>query len=72
MPEETLYAVTSSNRVIRFNSTDPATLTASQPITGLQESETIVGIDFRPATGELYALGDSSRLYTVAPDTGRL
>jgi trimeric autotransporter adhesin len=70
VPEETLYAVTSSNRLIRFTSTDPATLTASQPITGLQASETIVGIDFRPATGELYALGNSSRLYTVAPDTG--
>jgi hypothetical protein len=34
-------------------------------ITGLQPNERILGIDFRPATGELYGLGSSSRLYVI-------
>jgi hypothetical protein len=39
-------------------------------ITGLQAGENILGIDFRPATGQLYALGSSSRLYTINLTTG--
>lgn len=34
-------------------------------ITGLQSNEQILGIDFRPATGQLYGLGSSSRLYLL-------
>jgi len=39
-------------------------------ITGLQAGENILGIDFRPATGQLFALGSSSRLYTINLATG--
>ncbi len=38
-------------------------------ITGLQNNEQILGIDFRPATGQLYGLGSSSRLYLIDTDT---
>lgn len=34
-------------------------------VTGLQTGEHLLGIDFRPATGELFGLGDSRRLYTI-------
>ena len=34
-------------------------------ITGTEPGEILVGIDFRPADGRLYALGSKSRLYTV-------
>jgi hypothetical protein len=40
------------------------------PITGLQAGEGILGIDLRPSTGQLYALGSTSRLYTINPATG--
>ena len=40
-------------------------------ITGLQEGERILGIDFRPATGELFGLGSSSRLYTINLSTAQ-
>jgi hypothetical protein len=36
----------------------------------LQPNESIAGIDFRPATGQLYALGSTSRLYTLNTATG--
>jgi Domain of unknown function (DUF4394) len=39
-------------------------------VTGLQPSETLLGLDFRPATGGLYALGSTSRLYILDTTTG--
>ena len=50
-------------------------VTRRSAITGLLGGETILGIDFRPATGALYGLGSTSRLYTIdtspAGDAGR-
>ncbi len=42
----------------------------SASITGLQSGETILAIDFRPATGQLYGLGSTSRLYVLHSETG--
>jgi hypothetical protein len=64
-----LLAVTGDNRLLRFNSTTPGTIESSTPITGLQAGETIRGLDVRPATGQLYALGSTSRLYAIDPAT---
>ena len=66
---ETIYAVTSTNLLLTFDSATPGTA-ASVAITGLQAGENVVGIDLRPATGQLYALGSTSRLYTINPVTG--
>src|SRR4029453_12592543 len=51
-------------------SSTPGTIFGALGITGLQAGETVLGIDFRPATGGLYALGSTSRLYTINPTTG--
>jgi hypothetical protein len=66
----TVYAVTAGNQLVRFASNAPGALGAPLPIGGLQPGESILGIDFRPATGELFALGSSSRLYLLDPSTG--
>lgn len=66
---ETIYAVTSTNLLLTFDSATPGT-TTSVAITGLQAGENVLGIDLRPATGQLYALGSTSRLYTINPVTG--
>lgn len=60
-----VYGVTTSNNLVRFNSVRPNTILANTPITGLQAGENVVGIDFRPANGQLYALGSTSRLYRI-------
>jgi hypothetical protein len=64
------FGVTMSNNLISFNTARPAIILSTLPITGLQTGENIVGIDFRPATGQLYALGSNSRLYIINPSTG--
>ena len=67
---ETIYAVTTANVLLTFDSATPGTIAASVTITGLQASENVLGIDLRSATGQLYALGSTSRLYTINPLTG--
>ena len=66
----TLYGVTTTNQLVRFDSAAPSTVGNTVAITGLQASENILGIDFRPATGQLFGLGSSSRLYTINLTTG--
>lgn len=66
----TIYGVTTGNQLVRFNSSTPGTLTTVGAITGLQGGENILGIDFRPATGQLYGLGSTSRIYRIDKTTG--
>lgn len=65
-----VYAVTVNNNLLTLNSAAPTVILSNVPITGLQAGEQIVGIDFRPANGLLYALGTSSRIYRVNTTTG--
>lgn len=61
---ETIVALTSGNRLLFFDSATPGTVT--KIITVTTNSEPLVGIDFRPVTGDLYALGGTSgRLYVL-------
>ncbi len=56
------------NTLFRFDTATPATLDVGVPVTGLDAGSTLVGIDFRPATGDLYGLGrdlDMFRVYTI-------
>lgn len=69
-----IFALTNNNQLLRFAAGSPGTLIgAPLPVTGLQGGETLVGIDFRPATGGLYGLGvngATGRLYLINPATG--
>ena len=65
-----VYALTADSRLTSFDPAAPATLTASVPISGLISGESVLGIDFRPANGKLYALTSTARLLTVDADTG--
>jgi hypothetical protein len=63
-----MYA-TSGNDIATFD-TGATGVVSSVPVTGLQGGESLVGIDTRPANEVLYAIGSSSRLYTINPVTG--
>lgn len=66
--EPVAYAVTSSNMLWIFNPMNPTPI--AKQITGLQPGEDIYGIDFRPVNGQLYALGSTSRIYTINTSNG--
>ena len=67
---ETVFAITRDNRLISFDPGSPGTLLSTQPLSGLVAGEELVAIDNRPGTGELFALGATSRVYTIDPRTG--
>jgi uncharacterized protein (TIGR03437 family) len=67
---ETVFAVTAGNVLVSFNSLTPGTILSRVPISGLQMNENVLGIDFRPASGQLFALGSTSRLYTINLTSG--
>ncbi|MGF2414200.1 MAG: DUF4394 domain-containing protein, partial [Ferruginibacter sp.] len=69
-PDLVFFGISSANQLIKYNANATQNVAAQFTITGLQASETILAIDFRPATGQLYGLGSSSRLYVINPESG--
>jgi hypothetical protein len=75
-PASTPFIALSADGLVlwRFTRAAPEVNT-SVSITGVAPGETLVGIDFRPQTGQLYALGvadvaDAATLYLLDPQTG--
>lgn len=66
---ELLAGVSNNGLLVTFASDDPMTVSKVK-IKGLQKKEKILGLDLRPATGQLYALGSTSRLYVIDRETG--
>lgn len=64
----------SGNNLVNFDTSSPATINTIGTFTGLQAGQMVAGLDVRPATGELYALGynamnGDAQLYTINPTT---
>lgn len=69
------YALNTNNFLLAFDTSNPGIIREAVPVTGITLNQSIVGLDFRPATGELYALGyntatSESQLYMINPATG--
>ncbi|MGE0001108.1 MAG: DUF4394 domain-containing protein [Fimbriimonadaceae bacterium] len=67
---ELAYAVTIDNRLVSFDTANPTQLLSVTAITGQAAFDLTLGIDFRPATGELYGVGSSNTLYRINTGTG--
>ncbi len=66
--KEEIVAVSSGNQLLRFNAGQPQQVRERRPLAGLRAAERILGIDFRVARGELYALGavgTAGQLYRI-------
>jgi hypothetical protein len=59
-----LFATDSKGNLLKFDSRSPRAV-SSKAITGLPAGVVLGGIDFRPATGDLYALGSDKVVYRV-------
>jgi hypothetical protein len=64
------YATTDQNLLLQFNERRPDRIKDIQVIRGLDDGVTLRGIDFRPATGDLYGVGSDNIVYRVNPQTG--
>jgi hypothetical protein len=68
-PTATVFGLTNGNTLVSFKVATPGTFDTSTAITGLQGGETLIGMDFRPANGKLYAASSGGRIYTINPMT---
>src|SRR5436309_3786 len=66
----TVVALTDDARLLKFDASSPGQILTATPITGLQAGESLLGIDVRPATAQLYGLGSAQRLYVIDPNSG--
>jgi hypothetical protein len=62
---ELVYGITFDNNLFSFDSATPNDILTGVYVSGLQSNEFIQAIDFRPATGQLYAIGSTNRVYTL-------
>lgn len=67
---EWLAGIAAHDKLVMFPSDDPKDVTVLK-IRGLPKRERLLGLDVRPLNGQLYALGSSSRLYTIDRATGQ-
>ncbi|MBC6606689.1 DUF4394 domain-containing protein [Hymenobacter sp. BT188] len=65
------YTLSGGTKLDAYSTKDPAVRTSSVNITGLQSGERILAIDFRPASGQLYGVSSSNRIYIINHLTGR-
>lgn len=61
-----MVGLTATGSLAYFDSETPQNVIAQYNITGLTAGETIVGIDTRPLTGELFAIGSQGRVYAIS------
>jgi Domain of unknown function (DUF4394) len=61
--------LTAKNDLAFFNADNLKNVTKVN-VKGLKYCETLVGVDFRPNTGQLFAVSDGNRLYTIDVKSG--
>lgn len=65
----TVFGIRSDAELVRFSPDAPGTVTSVGTITGLGAGESVVGLDFRPADGDLFAVTSAGNLLIVDPAT---
>jgi hypothetical protein len=64
-----IFALTTNNEILVVNAAVPQEILSIKAVSGLAPDENLLGIDVRPATGQLYALSDGARLFTIDPNS---
>lgn len=65
-----IHITDTAGNLHRFDSRHPGVILDTVAISGLPAGVSLVGIDVRPATGDLVGVGSNSVLYTLDPGTG--
>jgi hypothetical protein len=65
-----VYGLDVDNNLFSFDSAAPNAILSGTFVTGLGQNEKLLGIDFRPATGGLYAIGSLNNVYQLNTATG--
>jgi len=66
LPDRMFYALSDNNQIHQINVKSTSTPLKSITVTGLVGGDNLAGIDFRPATGQLYAISKQGNLYQIS------
>ncbi|EKA5636404.1 DUF4394 domain-containing protein [Vibrio navarrensis] len=66
----TVWVIENSQHLLKINPRSPGTIQTTLPVQGLASGEKIVGIDFRVARGDLYALSSQGRIFIINLSSG--
>jgi hypothetical protein len=72
LPDRIFFALSDNNQLHEINVKNTTTPLRSFNVKGLVPGDMLAGIDFRPATGQLYAISAQSNLYQVNIRPGEL
>jgi hypothetical protein len=67
----TVVGLTRDQQIVCFPDNRPGRIRTTAPVVGLVGDTRLVGIDYRPATGALYGVGDAGGVYVVEPASGQ-
>jgi hypothetical protein len=66
LPGKSFFLINSKNELLALNTGTPSIVLSKNKVSGLvNKKEHVVGIDFRPADGALWAITDAGQLYTI-------
>lgn len=65
-----VWAIDDQHTLINVDPSMPSKVKSSVQVTGLETGDAIIGIDFRVAYGDMYALADSGRIYIIDFSSG--
>lgn len=65
-----IVALTADDHLLQIDTDAASVILADTPITGVTNGQTILGIDVRPATAELFGVSSNGELYVINPNTG--
>ncbi|MCF2446546.1 DUF4394 domain-containing protein [Dyadobacter sp. CY345] len=66
LPDRLFWALSDDNKIHQINVKNTSTPLKSISVTGLVAGDALAGIDFRPATGQLYAISKQGNLYQIS------
>src|SRR5581483_1145821 len=64
------YALTTTGKVIQFNTKKPGTINSTVNISGLATNQSVVAMAYRPSDGQLYCITNDGFLCTLDPSSG--
>jgi hypothetical protein len=72
LPPLKLWLLTAEHELVAVSLKDPSVALERRPLRGLPEGEELIGLDYRVARGELYAVSKTAQLWRLEPSTGQL
>lgn len=72
LPDRMFYALSDDNQLHEINIKNTSSPVRSFAVMGLEAGEMLKAIDFRPATGQLYAISSMNNLYQVNVKTSTM